>query len=171
MFDAALFVCHNLAASTEAFRRMKRLLSIVILQAALLGGAIPALAAAACGHAGMGEHSCCRRAMRAAGDTGAMPRMHCASHQAHGETSVAGQQLALVAAEQRCPCLNNQAPSAPAPSVSVPAPVRHDAGQAPTYALSFVLGDAPATLLVNARQNAPPVAPASLFVVNQVFRL
>ena len=150
---------------------MKRLLPIAILQAALLCGAIPALAATLCTRAGMGDHSCCHHAKRATGEMGAMPGMHCASHRASGETPGVGQQLALVAAEQKCPCLNNQAPTAPALSVSVPAQVRSDAGQTPTYRQSFVLGDAPATLLVNARQNAPPGAPAPLFVINRVFRL
>jgi len=150
---------------------MKRLLAIVILQASLLCGALTAMAATTCARARMGNHSCCHHAKRAAGEAGAMPAMHCASDRAFGETPGAARQSALVAAGQGCPCLNRQAPSAPALSVSVPARVRHDAGQTQTYVQALVLGDAHATLLVNARQNAPPGPPAPLFVIQRVFRL
>lgn len=150
---------------------MKRLLVIIILQASLLCGALTALAATTCARAGMGNHSCCHHARRAAGEADAMPGMSCASDRASGAMPGAVRQLALAAAVQGCPCLNKQAPSAPVLSVSVPARVRHDARQTPTYAQALVLGDAHATLLVNARQNAPPGPPAPLFVIQRVFRL
>ena len=175
-------VCHNLAASTELFRRMKRLLSIVILQAALLCCALPALAAkvctregmrshSCCRHAAMRNHSCCHRAVHAMGDMHATADMHGEANQASVETSADGSRPTLASAAQRCPCLSRSEPTAPVLAVSLPPRAKHDAGQTQTYKRAFVSVDASNTLLVNARQHAPPDTPAPLFIVHRVFRL
>ncbi len=165
-------MCHNLTAPAEALGYMKRLLPILVLQAALLCGAVSALAGAVCTRAGMGHHACCRHAKRAAGEMGAMPGMDCCAHStASGGTSKAGPRSTPIAAVQGCYCLSRQGPVVPVLGRSVPARVQRDGGQTPLSAQAFVLGDGPAALLVNARQNAPPGGSLPLFVIHRVFRL